>query len=204
MVSRQSNVLGRTSSEKIVLAAQDVLKTNGYSGLSTRKVAEKCGISVGNLTYHFPNKELLMEAVMVAVCDHYKNQRINYNTDKYKDPESYIRTLASWLFEDAVKPETSSLFMELWVMAKHNEFGAKILERFYTTVIGWISDGLKPYYPNATDKDRERAAYFLLTLSEGSVALYSRPNPRLVSQKDIVDFAVSGVLAILDKTKTSS
>ncbi len=196
-VKRRRNSLGKASRDQIVQAAEQVLKHHGYHTLSTRKVADACGISVGNLTYHFPNKMLLVEAVMSAVCERYMCQRAPIKLKDVNEPLKYLRRTISWMLKDAVEPETSALFLELWVLAKHHYFGTEIIERFYATAIGWITSALKVYFPDAKPEKWERAAYFMLTLSEGSVAVFSRPYQRPVSQKDIVEFAVSGVLAIL-------
>ncbi len=168
--------------------------------LSTRKVATACGISVGNLTYHFPNKTQLIEAVMTAVCDRYAQERATIKFDKALDPLSYLKGVISWMLDDAVTPNTSALFLELWVLAKHHDFGSETLERFYSTAVGWISGSLEIYFPNTTPEQRERAAYFMLTLSEGSVAVFSRPHERPVNQQDLTQFAVNAILLTLEQT----
>jgi AcrR family transcriptional regulator len=139
---RQANALGKTSYSQIVDTAERVLAQDGYHGLSTRKVADLCGISVGNLTYHFPNKMLLIKAVMTSVCDRYdRNRAAIWLHQDNLNPQDYIRNLVSWMVEDAVTQETSALFLELWVLAKHHEFGSEILERFYATANAFLSGG---------------------------------------------------------------
>lgn len=196
--TRQANALGKASNKQIVDTAEMVLVREGYHGLSTRKVAELCGISVGNLTYHFPNKLQLIEAVMTSVCERYDQQRneIVQNLSE-REPQEYVDNLVAWMLEDAVTEETSALFLELWVLAKHHEFGSEILERFYGTVISWISAGLEFHFPNSTAAARREAAYFLLTLTEGSVAVFSRPKKRPVNHKHITKHACVALMAIL-------
>jgi len=196
--SRQANALGKTSYSQIVDTAERVLICDGYHGLSTRKVAGLCGISVGNLTYHFPNKMLLVEAVMTSVCDRYDRNR----ADIWRQPDSltprdYISNLISWMVDDAVTQETSALFLELWVLAKHHEFGSEILERFYATAVGWIAKGIESHFPEASEETRKQAAYFMLALSEGSTAVFSWSHQRSVDQKHIVKYAVASVIGIL-------
>jgi len=201
--TRQPNTLGKASREQIVHTAEQLLTSDGYHMLSTRKVASACGISVGNLTYHFPNKTLLIEAVMTGVCDRYERERANIKFDKALDPHSYLQGLIVWMLDDAVTANTSALFLELWVLAKHHDFGSETLERFYKTAVGWISGSLAFYFPNTTAEQRERAAYFILTLSEGSVAVFSRPHERAVNPQDLTTFAVNAVLLTLAEPKES-
>jgi len=201
--TRQPNTLGKASREQIVHVAEQLLKSDGYHMLSTRKVATACGISVGNLTYHFPNKTQLIEAVMTAVCDRYAHERDTIKFDKALDPISYLKGVISWMLDDAVTQNTSALFLELWVLAKHHDFGSETLERFYSTAVGWISGSLEIYFPNTTSEQRERAAYFMLTLSEGSVAVFSRPHARPVNQQDLTSFAVNAILLTLEETENN-
>lgn len=49
--------------EAIVQCARELFMQKGYNNVSVRDIAEAAGIRVGNLTYHFPRKELLVEAI---------------------------------------------------------------------------------------------------------------------------------------------
>lgn len=51
---------------EILAAAERLLDAGGPHAVSMRGVAAELGISVGNLTYHFPQKKDLIEAVMRA------------------------------------------------------------------------------------------------------------------------------------------
>ncbi len=50
---------------EILQAARALFRERGYLEVTMRDVAEKLGISVGNLTYHFKKKEDLIEAVVL-------------------------------------------------------------------------------------------------------------------------------------------
>ena len=52
--------------EEILRCAEELFRKNGYNGVSMREIADAAGIRVGNLTYHFPKKELLVEALFEA------------------------------------------------------------------------------------------------------------------------------------------
>ena len=46
--------------EKIAESSRELFNANGYQKVTMRQIAERCGISVGNLTYHYPHKEDLL------------------------------------------------------------------------------------------------------------------------------------------------
>ena len=56
----------RDRKSEILAAAERLLDAGGPHAVSMRGVAAALGISVGNLTYHFPQKKDLLEAVMRA------------------------------------------------------------------------------------------------------------------------------------------
>ena len=56
----------KTTKELIRNTARELFNERGYRAVSMRNIADALGISVGNLTYHYPHKELLMEAIMDA------------------------------------------------------------------------------------------------------------------------------------------
>ena len=134
MKNRQTNTLGKAAKQQIISNAEQLLISAGYHELSTRKVADACGISLGNLTYHFPNKKLLVQAVMEEVCNRYEKERIGLKPREPQPPREYLENLLRLMLDDAVTAHTSALFVELWVLAKHHDFGRDIIERLYQTV----------------------------------------------------------------------
>lgn len=58
-----------TTKERIRQTACRLFSERGYRAVSMRAIADEMGISVGNLTYHYPHKEQLLEAVMDAELD---------------------------------------------------------------------------------------------------------------------------------------
>jgi AcrR family transcriptional regulator len=56
--------------ERILAAATDVLRTHGIQGLSQLHVAREAGVRQSHLTYYFPKREDLVEAVAMRFIDH--------------------------------------------------------------------------------------------------------------------------------------
>ena len=50
-----------TTKEKILEAARELFNKEGIDGITTRHIAAKLGMSHGNLCYHYPRKELIIE-----------------------------------------------------------------------------------------------------------------------------------------------
>ncbi len=50
--------------EKIMKAATQLFNERGYGSVNLKELAQTMGISRGNLTYHFKNKEILLAAIV--------------------------------------------------------------------------------------------------------------------------------------------
>lgn len=50
--------------EAIIIGAAQVLTAQGFEGLTTARVAERAGVSIGSLYQYFPNKQALAAAVV--------------------------------------------------------------------------------------------------------------------------------------------
>ncbi len=56
---------------EIVKLASEMFLSQGYTASSTKKMASKLGISVGNLAYHFPTKEHLLVDLTQHLCEYH-------------------------------------------------------------------------------------------------------------------------------------
>jgi AcrR family transcriptional regulator len=68
--------MARTSSikQKICQHAQQLFNEKGYENVSLREIAESAGTTIGNLTYHFPQKEVLLEAIQHELHLEFENE----------------------------------------------------------------------------------------------------------------------------------
>lgn len=67
-MARRTTIIN-TKLEIIQLAA-DLFLTEGYSNTPVTKIANKLGISLGNLTFHFPTKEHLLAELIEFLCEY--------------------------------------------------------------------------------------------------------------------------------------
>jgi len=56
--------------QAILIATTHILTEEGYDRLTTNRVAERAGVSIGSLYQYFPNKD----ALMVALAEHHANE----------------------------------------------------------------------------------------------------------------------------------
>ena len=68
-VHRDQATRSREAREKLLNASIQVLLEKGYTGLTTKEVAQRAGLSIGALMHHYENKAQLVIAATAAVYD---------------------------------------------------------------------------------------------------------------------------------------
>lgn len=195
--SRRHYAVGEASKGRILEAAEKVLARDGYHVFSARRVAQECSISVGNLTYYFPTKDSLIEALMEAIYDRYERRYAEIGSAEGRDSPAELATLVTELLRDAADPEATGVFLELSIMARHHGFGVKILERFYERWAHDIAEAMSHEFPDRPQHELIRVAYFLSIIADGVCAVFSRLEDRSVGHDEIVSLAVGAIEGLL-------
>ena len=93
-------------------ASQELFNSYGYQKVTMRQIADRCGISVGNLTYHYPHKEdLLMlehDAILNAFLDDVLTNRPDLTGLK-----GYFTVEAAFLYRILNDPPVAALYSDV-------------------------------------------------------------------------------------------
>ena len=81
----------KTRSAEIVACTIGQLQRFGYDGVSFGSIARELAISKGVLTYHFPTKLALMEAVLTTVVERYQRDFDSSNDAVSQESRGYLR-----------------------------------------------------------------------------------------------------------------
>ncbi len=73
----------KETKRELLDAAQQVLLEEGYSGLSTRRVAEAAGTQMSQIQYHFGSKE----GMILALFEYLNDQLIDRQTKTFANPD---------------------------------------------------------------------------------------------------------------------
>jgi AcrR family transcriptional regulator len=197
--SRRRYAVGEASRGRILEAAERVLARDGYHAFSTRRVAQECSISVGNLTYYFPTKSSLIEALMETIYDRYERRYTELRPAEGRDSPDWLTQHVTEMLRDAVDPEASGLFLELWIMARHHGFGAEVVNQFYERWAHAVAETMSHEYPDRSNQELLRVAYFLAILADGVCAVFSRLGDRSVGHDEIVPLAIEAIKGLLER-----
>ena len=184
--SRETAADSRSVSEKILDSAEIVLRRHGYAGFSTRRVAQEAAIALGNLTYHYPTKPELVQALISRLMTRY----LDRFQQVLRTPERGVEDLVRWLLEEAVAEEAMWLFRELWAMALHDEIVREAIDDLYDDLMSKVAATLETAYPSADPQTVRDFVQFIALISEGSTILYGTRRSRVTPRQRMIDLAV--------------
>ena len=110
--TRRMGVEGSMVREQFIDAAIEILRTEGYPGLSARQVAAKAGLKTQLLYYYF----LTMDDLILAVVRRVNDRRLQRFKDAMATPEP-LRAI----WEMTRDPSSAAISVELTSIASHRE-----------------------------------------------------------------------------------
>jgi AcrR family transcriptional regulator len=121
---------GQDGLEQILRAALAILIEQGHSALSLRKIAARCDLKLGNLTYYFPTKQKLIDELLEAVIGSYEAA---YDVSVIQDSsaEEQLQAYIELVLDDITTKNTTRLFPELWALSNFDSVVQTRLEEFY-------------------------------------------------------------------------
>jgi AcrR family transcriptional regulator len=155
--------------EQILNATLAVLARDGLSSLTLRRVAAECGTGLGNVSYHFPTKEDLLNGLLDALLAAYSEHIGQLKKELPKDDREQLKAMVVTLLLDAQTMETTYLFPELWSMANHFPEVDTRLQDFYRKARGPAIDLLQRLNPALSADDAETLCIFFASFVEGSL-----------------------------------
>jgi AcrR family transcriptional regulator len=125
-------VRGEDTKEQILDAARDALATDGYARTTTRAIAERAGVPLSLVHYHFGGKQQLLAAVLSR-----ENQRLlERQRTMFAGPEPLAekwRIACAYLSED-LRSGYVRILWELWAVGLADE---ELAEQWRNAIDGW-------------------------------------------------------------------
>jgi AcrR family transcriptional regulator len=184
----------------IISAAEAVLVRHGHAGFTLKRVADAAGIAVGNLSYHFPTKDSLLERLVdMTLAEYSRRFDMLIPKDGMSGPDK-LGELVEWFMDDSTASRYTHLFRELWAAALHSRSLNKALQRFYDRSIAEVLSLIDPRSDEARHHELELVVYLICVISEGSTVLFGARKPasrRFVEVKALARRAVVNLVTPL-------
>ncbi len=159
---------GTETVDAILKAAHDVLIEEGASAFTIRRIATASGMKVGNVSYHFPRKEMLIKIMLDELLDSYDKLLESEVRRPDISPEDRLRLIIRLCLDDIASERTTRLFTELWALANHNAFVADRVRVFYQRVHDFIGEVVSQLNPALPAEDVRTVALYISASMEGS------------------------------------
>lgn len=165
------NRSGAATRTRILESATSVLAEEGITGFTLQAVAKSAGIHYGNLTHHYPTREVLIDGMFDFLIERYR-ERFRDMTEQFAAGSASIRDVVAWLLDDAVTKGTAPVFLQLWAMACSMPDVAQGMTRLYDQAVSSFMEacGVEPHAPHT--KGLRDALFLLGTVIEGSSAIF--------------------------------
>ncbi|WP_242129456.1 TetR family transcriptional regulator C-terminal domain-containing protein [Sphingobium sp. Sx8-8] len=159
---------GSETVDAILRAALNVLIDEGAGAFTIRRVAAACGLRVGNVSYHFPKKELLVQVLLDEIMDTYNSKLDVTVRQPALSDEDRLRLVIIICLDDISSKRTTRLFTELWALANHNDFIADRVRAFYARVHDVIGEYVQRINPALNADEVRTLSLFISASMEGT------------------------------------
>lgn len=197
---KPSQERSKTTVDAIYQAVAHILNKEGAIGLTTNKIAEVAGVSVGSLYQYFKNKESIFEALLMEMVEkNLKNMEKNISdlNPKEVDIESIIRIIVQTNFDDISKMgKLSSYILQYAPQVLPLSHFKKADERIANFLIQKMEEyqfGIRPENP--------RHAFFVCAQAVRSVMLMNFLHSAPEERQAIIDELITMLTKYLEVPK---
>lgn len=181
---------------RILEATQHVLAEEGDAGASMRKIAQRAGMSIGNVQYHFPTRSDVLAAFVelhFAAC--YDELTAGVEGLSAQEVEARARHVVALVLSHTLREDdVCRIFRELWALsARDPKLKAALdsyYQRFSTAMVDAIAD------PDASAVQRARLQALLLPHLEGCAVTIGA---LALDEAGITDLLVDLALDVLER-----
>jgi len=150
---------------KIIAAARARFTEDGHAALTLRDVAAEAGVAVGNLTYHFPTKRILIEAMLRETLSDYFELHLRKLETADTLPIDILLNLTEFYIADA--RQSHRFFCQVWGYAGSSD-QAKLTVRALYRPIGQVMYYLvRAANPKLNNTQIREAVLQIFSLEEG-------------------------------------
>ncbi len=168
---------GTETVDSILKAAREILIEEGASAFTVRRIAAACNLRVGNVSYHFPRKEMLVQVMLDEIMQSYDAKLEIDVRQRDLSVEERLACVIDMCLVDIQSKRTTRLFTELWALANHNDFIAERLQAFYSKVHLVIGEYVQQLNPALDAEEVQTIALFISASMEGTTPFLGFAKP---------------------------
>lgn len=159
---------GLERAQDILVAARGIFATEGYAGLSMRRVAAEVGMSLSNVQHYYNSKDVLIEALLLYTMNLFQEKIDNIAASMGEAPrvDRFLSTVDMFL-DELGDPVTHAVFFEIWALATRNAFASALMDKMLAREKKTIFRLIQGLAPGITDEQCMERAVLIIAQIEG-------------------------------------
>lgn len=188
---------GQVRLASILEAAKAVFMEAGYAGLTMRKVADRAGITIGNLNYYYRTKEGLLRDLINYFINGYLEVFDQLRGAAGQSPQKQLESVLDFWIEDLGTPETTVFFPELWALANHDPHVAQLVDDLYARVHQPLIELIGLINPACPSREQQQLALFMCATMEGLTMFAGHDKPWAPQRQQLKRMAIEHFLRLI-------
>jgi len=180
----------------IVETGVDILRTEGFTALTKRRIAKRLGISHGNVSYYFPTRESLWKGVIEYELKTYYDKYYGESKIGDNDPEGRFDEFVRLWFQEYKDRELRIFFAQLLAFAEVSEFVAQQRDEIYQTFYDETQSRIRDLDPTMSEQELQTRSTLVMAMLEGLHAVTAFRPDIMGSSTDFSEQLVAQVKAI--------
>ena len=145
----------------------DILRKQGFTALTKRRIAKRLGISDGNVSYYFPTRESLWAGVIdYEVKTYYDRQYASFKAPQNDADARFDEFVRSW-FHEYEDRDLRIFFAQLLAFAEVSPFVAQQRDEIYEMYYRETLERIRALAPKVADDELHRRTSLVVALLEG-------------------------------------
>lgn len=172
--------------EQILDAVLSVIVRDGVRGASMRSVAREADVSVGLLSYHFDDKESLIEAAFERATEALLRSSVEA-ADAASTPEDRVRAYIRGAFtDDYLDPDYLTLRISLWAVARTDPTIEAVERRLYQRYADQLAGLIAAARPGLEDPEVQARATDVIVTQNGSWLDWARHRDAVALERGLL------------------
>lgn len=155
--------------EEILDITMKVLAFEGHASITMRSIADRVGIRLSTLQYHFANKQELLRCTIEHCIGSVITRMEEMATKSKLEPRKLLRKVLKLHLTTSCDLFVSKFFCAIWALAGHDKDVEKLLNEIYARDCKRYAGFIQLANPKLPKKTCELRAMLLLAQLEGLV-----------------------------------
>lgn len=151
----------------IMEAGVDILRGEGFTALTKRRIAKRLGISDGNVSYYFPTRESLWQGVIEYELKTYYDRHYQSFESAHDDPGARFDQFVRRWFLEYEDRELRIFFAQLLAFAEVSEFVASQRDEIYAKFYDETLQRIRAIDPGISDDELDTRTSLVVAILEG-------------------------------------